>query len=84
MPKNINCITIIVITLEGTEKIKTEDKKRKKTKQSEEYLQPFQPAKFSVLAYKMSHNALQSDNDMCHITGSYIESNAVFFFSNRK
>lgn len=32
----------------------------------------------------MSHNALQSDNDMCHITGSYIESNAVFFFSNRK
>ena len=42
MPKNINCITIIVITLEGTEKIKTEDKKRKKTtKQSEEYLQPF-------------------------------------------
>ena len=33
MPKNINCITII-ITLEGTEKIKT---KKKTTKQSEEY-----------------------------------------------
>jgi len=30
MPKNINCIAII-ITLEGIEKIKTEKKKEKKT-----------------------------------------------------
>ena len=36
MPKEINCITII-ITLEGNEKIKTEKKKKKTTKQSEEY-----------------------------------------------
>ena len=37
MPKNINCINVI-ITLDGTEKIKTERKKEKRTRrQSEEY-----------------------------------------------
>ena len=35
MPKNINCITVI-ITLEGSEKMKNEQKK-KMEKQSEEY-----------------------------------------------
>ena len=35
MPKNINCITII-FTLEGTKSIKTEKRKKKFSKQSEE------------------------------------------------
>ena len=38
MPKNINCITII-ITLEGIEKIKTEKMTTKQSKQSRERLQ---------------------------------------------
>ena len=70
MPKNINSITINIF-LEGIEKIKTEKNDKK---QSEQFsglkyiLAVFQPAKISILARKMRHNARQSDNNSSYPT----------------
>ena len=59
MLKKIKCI-IIVITLEGIEKIKTEQMTTKQSEQSRERASGLR----YILARKMCHNARQSDNKL--------------------
>lgn len=57
MPKNVNCINI-VITLEGVEKIQETEKKKMTTNQSDQ-----SRGHASKLAREMRHNARQSDDN---------------------